>query len=113
MGDYHFQTDRNGRPYFSDSINHCNVRAASLQRSRQRVGTLARAGQVEVSIDGITREVVSLVNPTTAVRTFTYTNLGNGPHILQVRLAISLAHPPAPMARLRSTATACCWGRAM
>ncbi len=44
-------------------------------------------GQVEVSIDGITREVVSLVNPTPVVRTFMYSNLGNGPHILQVRLA--------------------------
>ncbi len=35
----------------------------------------------------VTREVVSLVNPTTAIRTFTYSNLGTGPHILQVRLA--------------------------
>ncbi len=40
-----------------------------------------------MSIDGITRGVVSLVNPTTAIRTFAYANLGNGPHVLQVRAA--------------------------
>jgi hypothetical protein len=45
----------------------------------------------------VTREVVSLVNPTTAVRTFTYSNLGNGPHILQVRLASGRATPSAPL----------------
>jgi hypothetical protein len=45
------------------------------------------AGQVEVSIDGITRAIVSLTNLTTTLRTFTYSNLSNGPHILQVRLA--------------------------
>ena len=40
---------------------------------------------MEVSIDGITRGLVSLVNPTTAVRTFAYADLGSGPHMLQVR----------------------------
>jgi hypothetical protein len=43
------------------------------------------AGQAEVSIDGITRGVVSLYNPTTITRTFEYTGLAAGPHVVQIR----------------------------
>jgi RHS repeat-associated protein len=39
----------------------------------------------KVSIDGITRGLVSLYNPTTITRTFDYSGLGIGPHVLQVR----------------------------
>jgi RHS repeat-associated protein len=40
---------------------------------------------VEISIDGITRGLVSLYNPTAITRTFDYGGLGIGPHMLQVR----------------------------
>jgi len=44
------------------------------------------AGSVEISVDGITRSVVSLYNATTVTRTFDFTGLGAGPHMLQVRV---------------------------
>jgi YD repeat-containing protein len=39
----------------------------------------------EVSIDGITRGLVSLYHPTAITRTFDYGGLSIGPHVLQVR----------------------------
>jgi len=42
-------------------------------------------GQVEVSINSVTRGVVSLYSATVVTSTFNYTGLGAGPHVLQVR----------------------------
>ncbi|MBN2005217.1 MAG: DNRLRE domain-containing protein [Anaerolineae bacterium] len=49
--------------------------------------TLANAtpGEVEISLDGVTQSVVSLYNATPITRTFNFTGLAAGPHVLQVR----------------------------
>jgi hypothetical protein len=62
--------------------------AVTRSSSRQAVvPTINGAVTVEVSIDGITRGLVSLYNPTPITRTFDYDGLGVGPHVLQVRAA--------------------------
>ncbi|CAG0979100.1 partial tRNA(Glu)-specific nuclease WapA, partial [Anaerolineae bacterium] len=76
-----------GGSYYSAGSSNAMWHAFTSDAVTYQALTVNGAVTAEVSIDGITRGLVSLYHPTVITRTFDYSGLGVGPHVLQVRAA--------------------------